>query len=129
MVEGSFDKVPISHGDIWEEYEPCKTEGEDLGSGMCSVVTKARKKSEGADGEEYFIKTIANGDLMWTADNEAKSLELAGNMPGVVKCYKIYDRRHLEGKDKCCIFVLKFEDGGYLEGYCTDNHKDGTHLS
>ena len=127
MVEASqvYDKVPVSHGDIWEEYEAIVKEGEELGSGMCSTVTKARKKSEGPDGEEYFIKTINNEEIMWTADNEAAGLELAGNIPGCVRCYKIYDRRQVEGP-KSCIFVLKFVESGYLQGWLSNNNKDGT---
>ena len=96
---------------------------------MCSTTTKAKLKGSGPDGEEFFIKTISNEEIMWTADNEAKALELAGNMPGIVKCYKIFDRRHLEGKEKYVAFVLKFAEGGYLEGWCTNTHKDGTYSS
>ena len=42
--ESTFEKVPISTGDIWEEYDPVKEGNDELGSGMCSKVTKATKK-------------------------------------------------------------------------------------
>ena len=131
MVESQavYEKVPVSTGDIWQEYDPITTEGEILGQGMCSTVTKARKKSEGPTGQEYFIKTIAADGMMWSADNERTGLELAGNLPGVVKCYKIYDRRHVQDGEKSCIFVLKYEESGYLESWLTENNKDGTYLS
>ena len=110
----AYEKVPITNGDIWEEY----VKGETLSDGNC----KARKKSEGPDGQEYFIKNC-------TGDNECKAMELAGNVPGVVKCYKIFDRRHMEGKDQSCMFVLKYEEKGILLDWLQKYHEDGTYLS
>ena len=96
MVEIQYEKVEIFKHNFWDDYDPVVKEGEDLGAGMCSSVTKARLKSDGPDGKEIFLKRIHNKDLMWTAENEMAGLELAGNIPGVVKCFRIYDRRDAE---------------------------------
>ena len=53
--------------------------------------------------------------MIWTADNEAPGLEAAGNVPGVVQCYKIYDRRGKKyEKNPSVYFVLEMMEGGYL---------------
>jgi hypothetical protein len=119
MVESEIEKVPISTGNIWDEYDPITEGKEELGSGMCSKVTKARKKGVVAGSPEdeiYFIKQI-HKEMAWTADNEKPGLELAGNYKGVVKCYKIFDDREEKGEEGSCFFVLQLIDGGYIEGH------------
>ena len=121
--------MPISDGNIWDEYDKVVEGKEELGSGMCSTVTKARVKGAGEDSEIFFVKRI-NEEIMWTADNELPGLELAGNYPGVVKCHKIFDRRELkDAEDKSVYFVLEMVSGGYLEGWLQNNHKSGEYLS
>jgi len=80
-----FEQVPISQGNIWDEYTPMVYE--ELVAGFWSTTSKAKKNNEGLDGQEYFIKTISDSNHMWTARNECEALELAGNMPGVIKCH------------------------------------------
>jgi hypothetical protein len=83
-MHNPYPKVKVSDGNIWDEYEPVQAyEDEDLGSGMCSTVTKARLKGTGEDGQIFFVKKCSE-EMIWTADNEAPGLEVAGNVPGVV---------------------------------------------
>ena len=67
--------------------------------------------------------------MIWTADNELPALELAGNYPGIVKCYKIFDSRPKDGEEGVVHFVLELIEGGFLEGWLQENHKKGNYLS